>query len=106
MKQIYLITIISLLNLNFINAQTVTIDDPTLGAAVTYTFTYTTSVTIGTGTSTPNIFYLTLPSGFPDFSQSTSGANNMDPYVTFKVDGTSYLCSDTFSDGGNSGTIL
>ncbi|MDC1226196.1 T9SS type A sorting domain-containing protein [Algibacter sp.] len=105
MKQIYLITIISLLNLNFINAQTVTIDDPRLGAAATFTFTYVTSFTIGTSTSTPNIIYLTLPSGF-NFSQSTGGANNMDPYVTFKVDGTSYLCSDTFSVGGNNGTIL
>ena len=71
MKQIYLITIISLLNLNYINAQTVTIDDPTLGAAATFTFTYVTSFTIGTSTSTPNIIYLTLPSGFseiPNFS--------------------------------------
>jgi hypothetical protein len=106
MKQIYIMTIISLLNLNFLNAQTVSVDDSTLGESATYTFTYETSYEVGTGTTTPNIIFMTLPSGFPNFSQSTSGANNMDTYITFKVDGTTYLCSDTFSTGGNSGNVL
>ena len=67
MKQIYIITIITLLNLNFMNAQTLTIDNPTLGSLATYTFTYVTSNAIGVGTSTPNIFILDKPTGYQNF---------------------------------------
>jgi len=59
---------ITMLSFSLLKAQMITIDDPTLNVSATYTFTYTTSNTIGTGTSTPNVFYLTLPSGYPSIS--------------------------------------
>jgi len=87
MKHIYLIAIISLLNLNFINAQTITIDDHTLGAVATYTFTYVTSNDIGVGTSTPNIFYLSKPSGYANFA-AVNPLPSFAPNVIIKVNGT------------------
>jgi hypothetical protein len=86
MKQIYIITIISLLNLNFLNAQTVTIDDPTLGALATYTFTYVTTGAIGVGTATPNIIDLTKPSGYPNFV-AINPLISFAPYAIVKVNG-------------------
>ena len=100
MKQIYIIAIISILNLNFLSAQTVTVDDPTLGALATYTFTYTTTETIGRGTNTPNIFYLFLPTGYPVINTTVSGSNLMGAYITFKVDGATVDCNTAFGTFG------
>ena len=100
MKQIYIIAIISILNLNFLSAQTVTVDDPTLGALATYTFTYTTTETIGRGTNTPNIFYLFLPTGYPAISTIVSSSNLMCPYITLKIDGATYGCVTLFGNWG------
>ncbi len=100
MKQIYIITLIGLLNFSFINAQTVTVDDPTLGSLATYTFTYVTSATIGTGTSTPNIFNMSKPTGYPSFV-SVSPLGAFAPYAVVKVNGTEIPINST-----NFGTIL
>lgn len=87
MKLIYILTTISLFfNLNFLKAQTVTIDDPTPGQLATYTFTYVTSHNIGVGTSTPNIFYLWKPTGYPNFLAVTP-LISFAPYATVKDDG-------------------
>ena len=99
MKKIYLIAIISLLNLNFINAQTVTIDDQTLGSVATYTFTYVTSTAIGVGTSTPHIIYLTKPSGYPNFV-GVNPLTSFAPNAVVKVNGTVIPINST-----NFGTI-
>lgn len=99
MKQIYIITIISLLNLNFMNSQTVTIDDPTLGSLATYTFTYVTSSAIGVGTSTPNIIYLTKPSGYPNFV-AVNPLPSFEPNAVVKVNGVEVPINST-----NFGTI-
>ena len=84
MKQIYIIVIMGLLNLNLTNSQTVTVDDPTLSALATYTFTYVTANDIGVGTIAPNIIYLTKPSGYSNFAAVTPLAS-FAPYVTVKV---------------------
>ena len=91
---------ITLLSFSLLKAQMVTVDDPTPNAGATYTFTYITSNTIGTGTNTPNIFYCLLPPGYPSPSPLVPYGDDMDPYVTFKVDGIQYLCSDVFGTIG------
>ena len=102
MKNFYITTLIYLCSLPFLNAQTVTVSDPTAGAAATYTFTYVTSVTIGSGTSTPNILYVTRTGSYPTISPTVADPNLLDPYVVFKVDGVPYLCSDSFGTTGGS----
>ncbi len=99
MKQIYIIVIMGLLNLNLTNSQTVTVDDPTLGALATYTFTYVTANDIGVGTIAPNIIYLTKPSGYSNFAAVTPLAS-FAPYATVKVDGVEIPINST-----NFGTI-
>jgi len=94
MKQIYLITIISFLNLNLINSQTVTVDDITLGSLATYTFTYVTSNSIGVGTSTPNIIYFIKPTGYPNFV-AVNPLSSFAPYAVVKVNGTEIPINST-----------
>ncbi|TJY37382.1 T9SS type A sorting domain-containing protein [Pontimicrobium aquaticum] len=89
MKQIYIITIVCLLNFNFLNSQTVTVNDNTPNATNTiYTFTYTTTGEIGTSTTTPNIFLMNLPSGFPSITNTIADSNLLGSNVTLKVNGT------------------
>ena len=94
MKQIYLITIVSFLNLNLINSQTVTVDDITLGSLATYTFTYVTSNSIGVGTSTPNIIYFIKPTGYPNFV-AVNPLSSFAPYAVVKVNGTEIPINST-----------
>ncbi|KAA0128607.1 T9SS type A sorting domain-containing protein [Chryseobacterium sp. SN22] len=98
-KHFYLLILGILLNFNWITAQTVTVSNNTLGQPAVYTFTYTTSQAIGTGTSTPNVFYLSMPSGYPAISPLVSGGSNLNPYVTFKVNGVAYPCTTSFGSG-------
>ena len=103
MKQIYITTIIaifSLLNINFLNAQTVTVDNNAANEAGTYTFTYVTAGEIGEGTITPNVFYCSFPTAYPDLSPTVSDPNLCDPYVTFKINGTTHPCSTSFGTVG------
>ncbi len=65
-------------------AQTVTVSTKTPGALANYTFTYVTTGDIGTGTLAPNIFYLTAPTGYPDFIAVTP-LISLAPYVTLKI---------------------
>ncbi|WP_347924791.1 T9SS type A sorting domain-containing protein [Pontimicrobium sp. SW4] len=89
MKQIYIITIVSLLNFNFLNSQTVTVNDNTPNATSTiYTFTYTTTGEIGTPSTTPNIFLMNLPSGFPSITNTIPDSNLLGSNVVLKVNGT------------------
>ncbi|MCF6295826.1 MAG: T9SS type A sorting domain-containing protein [Flavobacteriaceae bacterium] len=71
-----------------ISAQTLMVSDNTAGATdATYTFTYTTTGTIGEGSSTPNIFYLLLPSGFPSIVNTIADSNLLGSNVVLNVNG-------------------
>ncbi|WP_267405193.1 MULTISPECIES: T9SS type A sorting domain-containing protein [unclassified Chryseobacterium] len=99
-KHFYLLILGLLLNFNFSIAQTLSVSNNDLGQPAVYTFTYTTSQAIGTGTNTPNVFFLGLPSGYPSISQIVSGGANLNPYVTFKVNGVTYPCNTSFGSVG------
>lgn len=103
MKKLFYVLMINLLcGFSLSKAQTVTVSNGGAGQSSVYTFEYTTSVAIGTGTSTPNVFYLSLPTGFPAISPVISGGKNLQPYVTFKVNGVAYPCSTSFGTVGGS----
>lgn len=109
MKKFFYVLMINLLcGISLSKAQTVTVSNSGAGQSSVYTFEYTTSVAIGKGTLTPNVFYLLLPTEFPAISPAVTGANNLDPYVSFKVNGVAYPCSTSFGVGGswNSGVQL
>lgn len=90
-----------LLGLSLCKAQKVTVSNDPMGKPV-YTFEYTTSGAIGTGTAATNVFYCFLPSGFPAISPIVNGGNNLDPYVSFKVNGIAYPCFASFGTLGGS----
>lgn len=101
MKKLFYVVMINLLfGLSLFKAQTVKVSSNGAGQPSVYTFEYTTSAAIGTGTPTSNVFYLSLPAGFPAISPIVSGGNNLQPYVTFKVNGVAYPCSTSFGIGG------
>ncbi|MGH1519006.1 T9SS type A sorting domain-containing protein [Chryseobacterium sp. JK1] len=101
MKKFFYFAMINLLfGMSLSKAQTVTVSDTGVGQSAVYTFDYTTTVAIGKGTTTPNVFYCALPPGFPQVLV-VSGSNNLDPYVTFKVNGVTYPCSTSFKLGGS-----
>lgn len=90
-----------LFGISLSKAQKVTVSNDVMGKSV-YTFEYTTSGAIGTGTSASNVFYCFLPAGFPAISPVVQGGNNLDPYVSFKVNGVAYPCSASFGTLGGS----
>ncbi|MFZ4930822.1 T9SS type A sorting domain-containing protein [Chryseobacterium sp. Mn2064] len=101
MKKLFYAAMMNLLfGFSLSNAQTVTVSDLGVGHSAVYTFDYTISGAIGTGTTTTNVFYFSVPSGFPAVV-AVPGSNNLDPYVTFKVNGVSYPCSTSFKLGGS-----
>lgn len=102
MKKLFYVVMINLLfGLSLSKAQTVNVSSSGVGQPSVYTFEYVTSGAIGTGTLTPNVFYMSLPVGFPAISV-VSGGNNLQPYVTFKVNGVAYPCSTSFGALGGS----
>lgn len=78
----------------------VTIDNNTPGALATYTFKYATHYEIGSVGSNSNIFYLSMPNSFPNFTTLVADGDLLDPYVTVKVNDVVYLCSDILGDVG------
>ena len=90
-----------LLNFSFSKAQTLSLSTHDLDQPAVYTFNYTTSGAIGNGTAVSNIFYFSLPAGYPIISPVVSGGNNLQPYITFKVNGVAYPCTTTFGIGGS-----
>lgn len=91
-----------LFSLNISKAQTLTISNSGVGQSSVYTFNYTTTGAIGTGTAVSNVFYFSLPGGFPQISPLVSGGSNLQSYVTFKVNGVSYPCNTAFGTVGGS----
>ncbi|RXM51960.1 MULTISPECIES: T9SS type A sorting domain-containing protein [unclassified Chryseobacterium] len=103
MKKFFYVVMINLLfGLSLSKAQTVKVSNSGTGQPAVYTFEYVTSGAIGTGTVTPNVFYFSLPAGFPAISPVVSGGKNLQSYVTFKVNGVSYPCSASFGTVGGS----
>ncbi|MDH6251998.1 hypothetical protein M2347_001725 [Chryseobacterium sp. H1D6B] len=91
-----------LFSLSLSKAQTVTLSNTGLGQSSVYTFNYTTTGAIGKGTDVPNVFYFTIPAGYQSISPVLAGGNTLQPYVTFKVNGTAYPCTMAFGGVGGS----
>lgn len=103
MNKIFYFAVINLLfNLTFSKAQTVALSNNNLGQSAVYTFNYITAGAIGTGTTVTNVFYFSLPVGYPQVSPIVSGGSNLQPYVTFKVNGVTYPCTAAFGGIGGS----
>ncbi|MFY0712155.1 T9SS type A sorting domain-containing protein [Seonamhaeicola sp. NFXS20] len=95
MKKIYFLSILSILSISKIHAQTVTVDDHTPNATATYTFTFTTDRALGYGSLSEaganqgvltDIFVISsTPSGFPSFTSVDSPNNITDAII--KIDG-------------------
>ncbi|TGV00659.1 hypothetical protein EM932_18790 [Flavivirga rizhaonensis] len=61
--------------------------DNTPGESPTYTFTYVTTEAIGVGSKTSNIFYMTLPDGFPSIANIIDYPTLLDSNIVLKVNG-------------------
>lgn len=111
MKQFYLIKkghyFLSFLfiqfSLMFGYSQSITVSDNTPDEIPTYTFTYVTTEAIGAGSMTPNIFYMTIPDGFPSITNTIDYPSLLGSNVILKVNGREELIdSNSFGPIGGS----
>ncbi|GAA3612168.1 hypothetical protein GCM10022396_31540 [Flavivirga amylovorans] len=61
----------------------------------TYTFSYITTEAIGAGSNTPNIFYMTLPDGFPSITNTIDYPSLLDSNIVLKVNGSERVIDAT-----------
>ncbi|WP_303317961.1 hypothetical protein Q4Q34_18795 [Flavivirga abyssicola] len=82
-------------SLIFVYSQSVTVSDNTPGESPTYTFTYVTAEAIGAGSNTSNIFYMTLPNGFPSITNIIDYPTLLDSNIILKVNGNEKAIDET-----------